>query len=360
MRNIILASLFCLPFNSFAQKVLTDTFTIGRYIEVFHPDSIKIYFNCTGTIVDKNCAAFYRVGKLDKTIINIVGSFTDYFLDGKIAFRSSMHSNTLEGQGIYYYPNGQIKEKGNYTSNLRSGKWTYYYPDGKVEKVLAFGSEEPIVLEAYDVNGKVLVENGDGNFKTQFSNFKQCDGFETWGKVKGGKKAGDWQFANLGAGRVIATETYRDGMFVRGVSGNQSYSGDSKIHFARFYANESVFMIDNLIGCPGDFLSMPQYKKGLLMQAFYPELVREFSNYNQPLEDQWLIVGVKIGKDDKLENVNVASTINATLLESFIQTALLKKTKWKTLQLNGKKEETYLFFSILVDSGKLIIPAEYL
>jgi len=359
MRKLKFLFLFFVPCELLAQQSLPDTFKVGNYLEVFHTDSIKIYFNCTGAVVDKRCAAFYRVGKIDRTIINLAGPFTDYFMDGTLALQATMKNNMLEGEAVYYYASGQIKEKGQYQAGLRLGKWTYFYPNGNIEKVMEFRSDDLLVWEAYTDGGKVLVNNGKGRFTTQFSNTKQCTPFETQGEVVAGRKTGDWQFSNLRASVPIAIESYTDGKFLKGVSGRQTYYEGPKIHFNSFTANEAVLLLDNHIGCPGESINLLQYRGSGLQSKFYKELAEEFSAYTLKPDDQWLVVGISIGKGDDLQSVNVASSINDTALESFVKETLLKKKSWKASQINGRKGVTDLFFSVLVDVGQIIIPIEY-
>lgn len=360
MRKLIFIFLFFLPCVSFAQQSLPDTFKIGNFLELFHTDSIKIYFNCTGTVVDKRCAAYYRIGKIDRSIINVSGAFTDYFLDGNLALQATMNGIVLVGEAIYYHPNGQVKEKGQYRDGLRTGRWTYFYPNGKIEKVMEFGVDELLIWEAYANDGEVLVRDGKGRFTTHFSNTKQCTPFEARGEVIAGRKTGDWQFSNIGARLPVATESYANGIFVKGVSGNHTYYDHPKIHFNRFSPNEAVHLLDNHIGCPGETVNLLQYKGSGLQNEFYKELAEEVSAYKLKPADQWMVVGISIGKDDELQSVNVASSINDTILESFMKETLMKKKSWKATRINGKKAVTNLFFSVLVDAGQIIIPIEYI
>jgi len=51
LRKIVLtAYLFVITVLGISQAVLPDNFQIGNYVEIFSIDSIKIYFNCTGTV----------------------------------------------------------------------------------------------------------------------------------------------------------------------------------------------------------------------------------------------------------------------------------------------------------------------
>jgi len=164
MKNIYFTLLLFFGSNTFSQNVLPNDFKIGNYFEVFKKDSLKIYFNCTGTVVDKRCATLYRIGRMDTSIINVVGEFNDYYTNHHLYLKAKIHRNNLEGPAHYYYTNGTLKEEGIY-NNVRDGKWIYYYPNGKIEKIFNYVNGEPLVLHAYSKNGKPLVVNGNGNLK---------------------------------------------------------------------------------------------------------------------------------------------------------------------------------------------------
>lgn len=347
-------------FNSPAssQTNLPDNFKIGNYVEVFGKDSIKIFFNCTGTVVDKQCASYYRVGKMDTTIINVMGDFFDYTMNNKVALKATMHNNNLEGAAHYYYNNGKVKEEGTYLNNFRQGKWTFYYPNGSIQKIYNYIDGEPIVLEAYSTNGKATVVNGNGSFKTQFSQYKQCDKFEVYGELVNGKKNGQWILSTPNAAVLLAVESFEKGIFIKSNLNNFEYT-NPKIRFTNYYANEDLTLLDNSPGCPGKWILNWEYDNDNVHSSFYPELQQNLSKYANILKNQWLVIGISISRKNKIKVVNIASSINDTKLEEYIYNLLIKMTRWQTTIINQQKKDSDIFFTILVDNNQIIIPADY-
>jgi antitoxin component YwqK of YwqJK toxin-antitoxin module len=231
---------------------LPNNFRIGNFFEVFSTDSVRIYFNCTGTVVDRNCASYLRIGRMDSIHINVSGEFKDYDVKGNLIFKATMRENYLDGVARYYHENGQIKEEGRYRADLREGKWMYYYSNGQVEKVLIYSDGEPLVMEYFTRRGKQKVANGNGRFRTEFSGFNACTPFETWGWLKDGKRNGKWFFYVPQFGEKISVEYYENGSFIRGISPQETYTDQPRITLNKFYPNQNLHLEDNLLGCPGD------------------------------------------------------------------------------------------------------------
>ena len=359
--KVFLISLFTILHLAVAsQTQLPDNFKIGNSVEVFSRDSIKIYFTCTGAVVEKNCADYYRVGKMDTEIINVVGDFYDYYVNDKLYLKGTMQNNALEGPAQYYFDNGQVKEEGAYRNNLRHGKWVFYYADGQIEKVYHYTDGLPDILEAYSPDGKPTVFNGNGAIKIQFSLYKQCNKFEIWGQLLNGKKNGQWAFANPGA-HPITTEVFEEGRFIKGGSGNYEYREKAKIEFVDFYASENLDLIENHPGCHGKYLvSSPYYNNQFFQAPFFAELQEKLTSYTEPVKNQWLVVGITINNKNKVSEINVASSINDIALEKHIYALVTTMKRWQSASLNSKKVASDIFFSIIVDANQIIIPADYL
>jgi hypothetical protein len=359
MKIFIINFLFLLYLPANSQSKLPDNFKIGNYVEVFNMDSIKIYFSCTGVITDKKCASYYRIGKMDSTIINVTGDFIDYDMNNKISLKGTMLNNDLEGVAHYYYNNGKIKEEGAYKNNIRQGKWIFYYRNGKIQHVYEYVNGEPTVLEAYSQNGKATVVNGNGSFITEFSIDRQCDKFTASGELLNGKKHGKWILSTPKSNYSIGTENYEEGKFIKANINNNDSTENPKIRFTNFYAHENLDLIDNSPGCPGETFFLWEYDNKSLYSSFYPALQEELINYNLPVENQWLVVGIKVNKKNKVTEINIASSINDNNLENFVHSSLSNMKKWKTAIVNKNKTESNIFFSILVDNNQIIIPANY-
>lgn len=359
-KSFITGILTLLTASAFAQNALPDHFRIGNFLEVYNKDSLRVYFNCTGVVVDKRCASFYRTGKMDSIMVSFTGPFTDFDVQGNLYLKATMVNNKMEGYAAYYFKNGKISEEGNFKNNSRVGKWTYYYPNGAIEKVYSYDSDEPTVLEAYKKNGKATVINGTGEIHTEFRNFKECGSFETWGSLVNGKKQGEWTFSNIKALTPIATEIYQDGVFIKGTSMNYEYTEKPAIKLTKFYPNENLSLIRNHLGCPGESgISYGLYDGRSFNETFYPQLQEEVNKLGVSVKNQWLIVGIKIGKDDRMQELNIASSINDTALENRLYAIMQTMQRWKAALINAKPVESNFFFSIIVDNNRIVVLPDY-
>ena len=360
-KTFLISFLIFISLSAYSQSTLPDNFKIGNFFEIYNRDSIKIYFNCTGTIVDRTCASFYRIGKRDTAIVNFSGEFYDFDINGNLYFKANMTNNNIEGYAYYYFKNGKISEEGNFKNNTRTGIWKYYYPSGEIEKIYSYDSDEPLVLEAFKKNGTATVINGNGKIHTEFRNYKQCSSFETWGAVVKGKKNGKWVFSNINASMPIAEETYQDGVFINGSSNDYMYTENPKIKLSKFYPNENLNLIENLLGCPGQSgIYFWEYDGNSLTSSFYPKLQEEVNRNTRKLKNQWIVVGIKIDKGNNVNEINLTSSINDTDLEDSIYSIIKKKKNWKTALINAKPVESNIYFSILVDNNQIIILPDYI
>lgn len=351
-------SFFFLSMQS--QDLLPDNFKIGNFLELYSQDSLRMYFSSDGSLTDKKCANYYREGKMDSVLNNVTGDFYDYYTNGNVFFKATMLKNNLEGKGVYYFNNGKISEEGNFKNNERIGRWSYYYPNGKVKKVYYFEGEEPQVLEAYKINGKPLVINGNGKFQTEFNNSRKGTGFETSGMLLNGKKHGDWTFSNYKAMKPISIETYENGNFVKGVSNSKVYTENPKIKLTGYSPGENLNLIFNYLNCPegGTVISLT-YDDLPLYRSFYPKLQESISNQVGSINNQWLIVGIQLSKDSQIKNLDIASSINDLTIERILYDEIQKMTKWKSTIINGKSIESDIYFSVLVENSEIFVLPYY-
>lgn len=163
MRKIIIL-LLLIPFSVKSQD-LANNFKIGDYLEVYNDDSLRIYFSCTGALVSKKCAEYYREGKADQRYVNISGRFIDYYVDGTKALEATMVNNYLVGEATYYYENGKIKSEGKYLKDEKIGTWRYYYRSGRIEKVVNYIEGIPFIEESYGALGRKKVSNREGKYQ---------------------------------------------------------------------------------------------------------------------------------------------------------------------------------------------------
>jgi len=362
---------------SLQSQVLQDNFKIGNYLEIYNNDSILIYFNCNGAIVDKNCAKFFRKGRIDSISLNVSGEFHDYYLDGTLALRANMVNDYLNGIAFYYHKNGKIKSKGNYSGNIKNGVWTYYYENGQLEKVINFIKGYPLIAEYYSENGKQKVINGNGKYNGTYYAHKGCKPFIIKGKVENGKMEGKWKLINsisLGyepnndsyytsnSNQILGYEIFKDGKFIKGSSDSYNYSDNQKIQINGYCVNENVLIYENHFGCPGDKISWLKYKKNNLNEVFYPELLTSITTNlkNYELTNQWLIIGLRISQENNLEEINVKSSVNDSEMEVKVYEIFNAMKEWKAAQVNDKEIDFDLLFTVLIRDNQIIIPTDYL
>jgi hypothetical protein len=359
-KHILPAVLLLFILNKgFAQNSLQDNFSVGNFVQLYGEDTLKVYFNCTGTIVNKDCAGYYRVGKRDSIYLGFRGVVSDYDLNNKLYFSGIIINNKLEGSARFYFPSGTVAEEGSYKNNIREGKWQYYYKDGSKEKLYDFRNGEPLILEAYNRKGHATVVNGNGEIHTEFSTDKQCSVFLTSGKVVNGRREGEWPFKNPSASAYISTEVFHEGNFIQGSSSNYIYNNWAKTRLTKYYPNEDLNINQSRIGCPGDNFLEWKYDESSVYSTFYPMLQNKLDSITFPIVDQWLIVGLQISKKNLLAEVNVSSSINDTLLENTLHDKLKQMQNWETAIVNGNRIVSNIYFTILGDSGKLIIIPQY-
>ena len=340
--------------NVRGQGALPDNFSIGDFAELHASDSIKIYFSCFGGITGKRCADYYRVGKLDPLYLNVTGRFHDYFMNGKVYLDATARNGSLEGPARYYYSNGQLKEEGQYKEGIRTGTWRFYYPTGIPQKVYFYENGFPLVMEAFTEDNRQIVKDGNGHFKTAFSKRSACIKFETEGDLINGKRSGFWTFSNLDARKPVSEELYKDGNYIHSRANNQDYTETPNTGLSVYYGNEVLQLIQSSITCPGDYNR--HTRDVFWLSTLTNSLQATFDTCSLSPKDQWLIVGLKIGTHKDLLNLNVASTINDTLLERYVYNSIMKFRKWKPSFLRDEKIEADFFFSVLVDDHKIQIP----
>lgn len=86
-------------------------------------------------------------------------------------------------------------------------------------------------------------------------------------------------------------------------------------------------MEDNILGCPGDKgIFFLEYKSNSLHSSFYPDLLDTLlSVLNQDVQNQWLIVGLKVNKESEVKCINIKSSINDIITEKAVYGILNSK-----------------------------------
>jgi antitoxin component YwqK of YwqJK toxin-antitoxin module len=377
MKKFLLLIISFYPALVNAQE-LPNNFKIGDFIEVFN-DSVKFYFNSQGHVVHKRCAEFYRVAKVDPIDCNVIGTLRDYYINGKLQFEGTMSNNALNGTGIYYYSEGGVKETGLYENDRRKGKWYYYYPSGQTEKILDFVDSNPLVINYASLDGKYIVDNGNGTYRGEFYTDLGNSPFIISGHILNGKINGKWTLdipdslktireaireksgdPTISMYKPIGYETYKNGQFKYGISGNLSYKDNPKIRLQGFNSNENINIYFSSEGCLGDKnVKLVGYNGQMsLLQSFYPDFLKELSKLNDTkVIDQWILIGLNINENDSLALLNVFSSRNDIKLEDQLFSLLTKKfTQWTSMRVNEQKIPSNIFFTVIFKNNQIEIP----
>ena len=73
------------------------------------------------------------------------GTWTSYFVSGKVQSESKFDKGKLNGKTATYYPNGNVQYMGLYINNEKDDHWFFYREDGSFEKDVLFKSGERII-----------------------------------------------------------------------------------------------------------------------------------------------------------------------------------------------------------------------
>jgi antitoxin component YwqK of YwqJK toxin-antitoxin module len=354
---------------------LPNSFKIGEFVEVFHGDSLSMFFDCTGRIIKKPCATYYREGKIYRTEMAFDGPVKDYYISGKKAFEGQYQKGGLTGKAVYYYENGNVSETGFYVDNARSGVWKFFYPDGSLEKVINFIDQEPLLVSYIDSAKAVKIINGNGVYNGLVT-FGNCSSsFKVAGELKDGRMHGEWKLYNPFINKIDGKEIFVDGQFVKGTSVPQkgfhnNYPDYTDFPRARIFnfqraeylrIDESQFSpcLKTAKGKPIEtsILRQLRYNGSWLSRTYYPELVEKLqAALPENVQDQWLIVGLKIEKSDELSAINVSSSINDNTVENILLANLTQMNKWSAAVVNKVKFGDSHYFAVLVKNGKVSIP----
>lgn len=373
-KKIILAFFIINCLKNFGQTI-ENNFQIGKYGEIYHQDSIRLYFNCTGTIISKENAYNYRVGRIDSTFPNLVGEFNDYDLKNKLVLKGHFDSGFLNGPAIYYYSDGSIKAEGNYQTNQKSGIWKYFYPNGQIEKEVNFENGSIHVLSYFTKKGKQKVINGNGDYIGEFCPYKTCSPLTIAGKLLNGYMTGEWKLMDPIMG-IIGFETFDNGQFIKGESligrmlPRDIYTDYSRIFIEGYNTNENFRILETPLV---NFCTNCKIKRflrygpitdstnlGGLHDFFYPQLLNELKKVVSTKRDQWLIVSLRINSDSKIEKIDISSSINDETTEMKTLKIIKDMNEWHPPIVNGIEAASDLYFTILIKFNDIIIPTDYL
>ena len=195
-----------------------------RYLVIFCLISLRLvaqgqlldtlYYNSNWQLVTEGNETYYRVAGINQELLQFMGKFTDYYVNGQI-FCEGQYSSSGKKNGIFtrYHQNGKIYSKGAYDDDFFTGKWSYYYSDGSLKEVIHFDQGRFVVAEHIDESGNVKVRDGTGKWKREIK-----DGSITFtlsATFRDYRRSGNWtlRYPDLS---VQIKESYEYGEFIDG------------------------------------------------------------------------------------------------------------------------------------------------
>jgi antitoxin component YwqK of YwqJK toxin-antitoxin module len=152
--------------------------TIGNYNKGLQHGLWMDYYE-NGALKD---SGYYADGRMN-------GSWTYWYENGNLASNSIFKSNLQHGLWKDYYDNGKIKSEGRLAEGKMIGDWKSYYPTGQLREEFEYKSNEKLIIKnVWDLDGKLLVKNGNGYYKY----FLETGDVIESGKVENGMRVGIW------------------------------------------------------------------------------------------------------------------------------------------------------------------------
>jgi antitoxin component YwqK of YwqJK toxin-antitoxin module len=182
LRTLFLIVFISLACHANAQKI-TDT----------------IFYNSQWQICEKPIASYYRIGTLmvDSNWY-YSGPFKDYSLDGKPQMEGAYSFDGFkEGPFRFFDTEGNLMVTGNYKNDKPCGEWEWKFTNGVTRAAMHFiGSDNDIEFTFFrDDTGKVLLENGNGQFIWNVHAFEDMPlNILVKGQYENGKRSGTWKY----------------------------------------------------------------------------------------------------------------------------------------------------------------------
>ncbi|MBD1387646.1 hypothetical protein IDJ75_20340 [Mucilaginibacter rigui] len=203
-------------------------------IKYIQEDSVSITLNESFDMIEDSCSQIIRFTHFNADEKKFYGAFTDVSrLDSNVILTQGLYDKSGLKQGLFIsrYVNGNLQAKGRYKNNVFDGKWETYYENGKPHTIFIAVSNSIIVQDSWAITGEKVVDNGTGEYMVSLANDND-GGRAVWkGKLLNGKPEGTWQLVinSNGLVKVINTETFKDGHFVKGIGITGNYKNASRV-----------------------------------------------------------------------------------------------------------------------------------
>jgi len=238
--------------------------------------------------------------------------------DGKLlSFVAYPGSGKLPSVSKSYYRTGMLKEERITADSLV--QITSWYDNGQLGSVILTDSKNKVsVKENWDVNGTVLVKEGNGMARIQSGTFQGKTVYDE-GLVENGFKTGPWT-GKLSINDVVYEELYEAGKLVKGIRN----TGEQPVEY-------TVDVIQ------------PKFRPG---PKEFLKLLRDYINYTPPMNASQgrpvgrLLISFLVSVDGKLSDYSVDRGLEKNMDQQVLE--VIKKTNglWDPCIYKGLKVST--------------------
>ena len=143
------------------------------------------------------------------------GELIGYFDNGNIELECNYLEDRFNGIQTHYYEDGQIMKKGSYVNGILQDKLKTYYPKGQIECEFIEKNDKLYLLNNWDINGDLMIEDGNGLRKIYWLPDEELDrGLsikESEGPYEDGLKHGKWHEYEIDGGMIVSKGNFLNG-----------------------------------------------------------------------------------------------------------------------------------------------------
>ncbi len=212
---------------------LSVSFSQTRRIafKIYPRDSINLHMDENYFMIEDTCSTIIRYGHFKARERKFFGSFRDLNkYDPSIVLAEGKYTDDgkLDGSFKMNYLNGEPLAEGKFDKGKMTGTWVVYYPENKKRLEFEGKGNETNITNAWDQSGKQIVTNGTGSYRSDLGQLY-------WeGKLLNGRPDGVWKAKKTDdrTGTIVSSETFKNGVFVKGSSPIGNYTDASRINLA--------------------------------------------------------------------------------------------------------------------------------
>ncbi|WP_428329583.1 TonB family protein [Mucilaginibacter sp.] len=272
------------------------------------------YLNNSGKLVSKDSADYsVAVFPPDSSVDKNLFVVYEYYQNGKPKLITGSKTNgaNLRYQGHYiaYFPNGHKKAMGSFDNGKQVGHETRYFPNNKFNLSKDYLPDGKIRYgDCRDSTGKVLVENGSGNWLELDDDLTNI---QAEGKLTAGKQEGLWHIKKNDTTNIE----------------NEYKNGELKISEYKYKSGNSFFaLVDVLPEFPGGLKGFSAF---LARSIRYPAVAREYGTQGR------VIISFYCESNGTITHVSVARGIGDGCDEE-AQRVVKLSPEWKPGYVHGK------------------------